>query len=284
MPRPHATHRHTPSRSLQEPDRTYALMRGALARGDHAEATMLFERLGTTHWVPRRPDLVPWLARELGAHATRLLVGAFAGLACHFCRAQWAACPKCEGRGEDQRGRACGVCAGLGLGCCAACNGSGLVNYAAVPVGIRGAVMRARVARGAATIRGLKSKAGKRTRDAAEARLRGVIAARAMLANAVRAASESSSGFARAREAIPATTRARVTRMTRRVMADAEVALRSAIANLAEVEGRAARAGSSVGVGERNARRAERLLRLAGRVSFTSPLLLRRAFGTIERG
>lgn len=272
-------HTHRPSRAIAEPDRSIALLTEALARGNTADATMWFERLNATHWIPRRPDLVPWLNREIGAHATELLVKAFATLPCHFCRGDWTVCPTCEGRGENEDGRACKTCAGLALGCCAACNGSGLVNYSAVPIGLRAAVMKARLAHAASIIRGLRPDGGAHAKDRVGARLQGAIAARAMLANAVRAASEKAPSFLKVRDAIPAATKVQVARLTRRLIADADVALRVAVADLAAIEDRAAQRGGPGA--DASARRATQLLRLAGRKVFISPLLFRRALGSI---
>jgi hypothetical protein len=277
-PKP-GVHRHAPSSNLPEPDRSFVLLRNSLARGDCSEAATLFERLNTTHWVPRRPDLVPWLTREFGSHATGLLVKAFAVLPCHFCHSEWPLCPTCDGRGSDQRDRPCKTCAGIGLGCCSACNGSGLVNYAAVPIGLRAAVLKARLAHAAALIRGLRPTAGAQAVDRVVARLQNAIMSRAMLANSVRAASEKSPSFVNARDSIPTATRERVLRMTRRLIAEADVGLRIAIADLAEVERLIADRGGPDA--DHAARRAAHLLRLAGRQVFVSPLLFRKALGTV---
>lgn len=155
----------------------------------------------------------------------------------------------------------------------------GCTSNAAVPVALRGAARKDRVAHAASIIRGLRPDSGARTKDRVGARLQGAIAARAMLANAVRAASEKAPSFLKARDAIPATTKARVARLTRRLIADADVALSVAVADMGTIEDRAARRG---GPGAAAAsRRATRLLRLAGRRVFVSPLLFRPALGSI---
>lgn len=264
-------------------------MKKALARHDGAEATMLFERLNATHWVPRRPDLTPWLERELGTHATALLVDAYATLPCHFCQGEWGVCPTCEGVGEDSKAKACPTCAGIALGCCAACNGSGLVNYAGVPVGLRHAVLKARLAHAATIIRARRPARerkgsggeGSKVRERIGARLPAILAARAMLSNAVRAASggEQAPSVLKAQDTIPKATRQRVRGLAARLAPDAEIALRVALSDMAELERAAAERGGPGA--DAAARRASRFLRLAGRKVFVSPVLYRKALANL---
>lgn len=268
---PPRARRHKPKQSTPEPERSFALLRDALAKGDHASACTTFERLYATRWIPRRPDVVPWLSRELGARATNLLVSAFAQHPCHFCLGEWLPCMECDGACEDERGRTCKSCSGLALACCAACAGAGLINYAAVPVGLRHAVLKHRIAESVKLVRSVKPGTGTGAQLKASARLAMVLRARAVLANALGAAAEHAPGINAVRESIPNVTRQRVIRLSKRLSADSQRALRLLLTEMADAQKRISdRGGQSAADASR---RAASLRSLAESKRFTSPLL-----------
>lgn len=265
-------HRRTPTDD--EPTRSFKRLQDHLARAESEESCALFHQMVATRWVPRRPDLVPWLEERIGSRATTLLVGHFARLPCHFCHGQLSVCAACNGDGVAGPGLACPVCAGLGAARCEACDGSGLVNYESVPVGLRHAVLRHRLADAAHHLRAARARPRLPSVDSLHDRAMVILGARAVLDSALRAARAGSPNALSAPDFVPRASYAHVKRLCATLAADSEAALRQALADLAaEYE----RLGARDRSGSETARHlGAHLLHVAGQTRFKSPLLIRK--------
>lgn len=245
----------------EEPEQSLNQICKHLSRGEGDEACALFHRVSATRWVPRRPD-------------TAAISAEFARLACHFCQGEQTPCGRCGGLGETPDRRACEHRAGLAVARCEACNGSGLANYDAVPLGLRHAVLRRRLADAALTFRATRARIKTGGAEALHDHVMTIVGLRAMLENALYTARTQTPRAVTSPDYIPKANYESVKRLCAKLGAESEVGLRQALAKLASEYLFVGSADGPVAVSFR--RRGEHMLHVSGRARFKSPLLIRK--------
>lgn len=116
-----------------------------LEKGDREEAVRQFLQ-GASHGLLRDDaPLTQWLTQVAGKERAARVIEALAVHPCFYCQHGYALCEVCGGSRRSTFGGVCDQCLGLGQSFCDFCNGSGWAAIDFVPVGLRRAVVLARV-------------------------------------------------------------------------------------------------------------------------------------------
>jgi hypothetical protein len=122
-----------------------AKVRHALGKKRDSDAAALLVE-GLSHSVVKKnADLTPWLRAQFGAVGAKQLLKSLTYFPCFYCKRGLLKCPSCGGRGRASGDWPCEPCVALGMARCDFCDGSGWATYNFVPVGLRLAVIIARV-------------------------------------------------------------------------------------------------------------------------------------------